>query len=326
MKLNVLWRSNLGKASALTFKSALESDFELAVETDKDKALDYLEWLHILVDGNPTEALLDAPKLEHVIVPYVGINKELRDHLLARPHLKLHNAHFNGAFVAQHAVALLLACANRLIEADLSLRKGDWTIRKDDGFFSMFLPGKTCLLLGYGAIGREIEQRVRCLGMDVIALRRQPQNHSATKEYGPSDLLTALAEADAVMISLPSTPETKGMLNETAFQAMKPGSIVVNVGRGDVINQHALYQALASGRLLGAGLDVWWNYPKDEAARARTFPADAPLHELPNVVMSPHRASLVADWDAASFRDVVQTLNALAGGKNRSQVDPVRGY
>ena len=190
----------------------------------------------------------------------------------------------------------------------------------------MFLPGKTCLLLGYGAIGKEVEARVRGLGMTVSAYRRSPSEDSDIKEYGPDELHSALGEADVVIVSLPSTPETKNLLDEAAIQTMKPGGIVVNVGRGDVIDQHALYNALKSEHLFGAGIDVWWNYPEGEEARAHTYPSEVPLHELENVVMSPHRANQAQEWQLASLKDVCKTLNAIAKGETRNLVEVERGY
>ena len=107
---------------------------------------------------------------------------------------------------------------------------------------------------------------------------------------------------------------------------MKRGSIFINVGRADIIDQYALYDALKSGHLFGAGLDVWWNYPKGKEARKHTFPSDAPLHELTNLVMSPHRAAAVQDWQEGSFIDTAKTINAIAKGKSRNEVDPTKGY
>ena len=323
--MNVLWRSNLAADIAADHRDLFDESIELTVETDKDKAKK-LNGYEVLVDGSPDAALLDAPSLKHVIVPYVGVNDALRENVRSRPHLKLYNSHFNDAFVAQHAVALLLACSNRIVAADISLKQGDWRPRYNDAFESVFLPGKTCLLLGYGAIGKEVETRVRGLGMKVSALRREPSGTSEIKQYGPDELHEALSEADVVVVSLPSTPQTKNLLDEAAFQALKPGGILVNVGRGNVIDQRALYDALKSHHLFAAGLDVWWNYPKDEAERAHTPPADAPLHELPNIVMSPHRANQVQGWELTSLKDVAQTLNALAQGEERNRVDSDRGY
>ncbi len=325
MSLNVLWRSSLAAKLIPQKQDQLNSDIKLIIETDSEKAKAHLNWYEVLVDGAPDESLLDAANLRHVIVPYVGIAEKLRQAILERPHITLHNSHFNDAFVAQHALALMFACSNRIVQADRALRQGDWT-GGTETFESVFLPGKTCLLLGYGAIGRELEWRLKGLGMNATAYRRQPQANSSVKEYGPAELYEALAQADVVIVSLPLTPETRGLLNASAFAAMKTGSILVNVGRGDVIDEKALYEALKADKIFAAGIDVWYSYPKGKEARQGTLPANRAFHELPNVVMSPHRANQYQDWELVSFEDVCKTLVSLLHGEKRNLVDPERGY
>lgn len=328
MPLNVVWRSQLVATHKEQLAALLGDGFQLEAETDKEKLTPYLQDMQILIDGNPSDAALDAPNLRHVIVPWAGISTGLRDKVLVRPQLELYNSHYNAGFVAQHAVALLFACAARLVEADRLLRQGDWRALYDNSFKSLYLPGKTCLLLGYGAIGQRIGEQVRALGMKVTALRRHPDKHGddLSKSYGQDELRRALAEADAIVCSLPHTPKTEGLLAEEAFTAMKKTAVLVNVGRGAVIDQHALYDALKERRILAAGLDVWWNYPENDEARSHTFPADAPLHELSNLVMSPHRATQVADEGDATVIDIAETVKAIARGEARNKVDVEQGY
>jgi phosphoglycerate dehydrogenase-like enzyme len=319
MTLHVLWRANASAKEVANFSFA--EDIHIKVETDATKALEHLQWFDVLVDGNASIELLDAPNLRHVIIPFVGLDPEYRMKLLERPHLKVYNSHYNHTFVAQHALGLLLACASRLIEADQPLRRGDWRNRYDR-LESMFLPAKTCLLLGYGAIGKALEPLLRGLGMKVNTVRRREEGEGRREER----LYEALAQADVVVCSLPGTPETENMLDQKAFAAMKQGSVLVNVGRGSVIDQYALYEALKSKHLLAAGIDVWWNYPKTKEDRAMTLPATAPLHQLPNIIMSPHRANQFAGEDLVRLRDVVQTLETIAQGQERNRVDVEQGY
>jgi phosphoglycerate dehydrogenase-like enzyme len=327
--MNLLWRSSVSAKALESFKQLFPPDIVVKVEPDDKKALEHSSWLNILVDGNAPAELLSAPNLQHVIIPFVGLDPEFRTKLLERPHLKVYNSHYNAAFVAQHALALLLACASRLIEADQALRRGDWNLRYD-GLQSMFLSGKTCLLLGYGAIGKALEPLLRTFGMQISVLKREKGKGKREKGeknvYSSSELYKALSEVDIIVCSLPETPDTHLLLNQKAFAAMKPGSILVNVGRGSVIDQHALYEALKSRHLLAVGLDVWWNYPKDKASRANTLPSDAPLHKLPNIIMSPHRANQFANEDEARLKDLAQTLKAIVSGEERNRVDVVRGY
>ncbi len=324
MSLNVLWRST---NSAKEIKHyAFPNHIQVKLETDATKALEHLDWFNVLIDGNASKELLDAPNLEHVIIPFVGLDPDFRGKLLERPHLKVYNSHYNDTFVAQHMLSLLLACASRLVEADQPLRRGDWRNRYDR-LESMFLPGQTCLLLGYGAIGKAVEPLVRALGMKVSVLKRTKGREKGEENvYSSAQLYEALADADVIMCSLPGTPETDNLLDARAFAKMRQGSILVNVGRGSVIDQYALYEALKSNHLLAAGIDVWWNYPKTKEDRANTLPATAPLHELPNIIMSPHRANQFAAEDSVRLKDVMETLEAIARGEVRNHVDVERGY
>jgi phosphoglycerate dehydrogenase-like enzyme len=322
--LSVLWRSNL--TTELAEKNrGLFREVRFILEPNKEGALEHVDDVDILVDGNPPTELLAGKKLKHVIVPFVGIDPSLREALLTRPHIKLYNSHYNDSFVAQHVLALLFACANRLVEADMTFRKGDWRQRYDR-LDSLYLSGKTCLLLGYGAIGKKLAPVLQSLGMDISVLKRHAVQENNLKVYTTEQLHEALANADVVLCSLPETPETINLLDKAAFAAMKQNSILVNVGRGKVIDQHALYDALKSNHLLAAGLDVWWNYPKNTEARAHTLPADAPLHELPNIIMSPHRANQTLGEEQTRLEDIAKTINAIAKGETRNLVDVERGY
>jgi phosphoglycerate dehydrogenase-like enzyme len=323
-RLKVLWRSSIGSRSATNVPG--DERLEIRVATDRDEADRHRDWTQVLVDGNPRPETLDGASLQHVVVPYAGVSPKLREAILERPHLTLSNSHFNAAFVAQHAIALLLACCNRIVEADRTMRQGDWRPRHDNAFTSLHLGGKTALLLGYGAIGREIEKRLRGFGVKTIVYRRHAAPGAGASEYGPGRLHEALGAADVVMLSLPATPETRGLLDGEALKAIRPGAVLVNVGRGDVIDEWALQEALLSGKLRGAGLDVWWRYPETDTQRSLTLPSTAPLHHLPTVVMSPHRANQVVDWEDAAFRDVLTTLHSLANGEALNRVDPRRGY
>jgi phosphoglycerate dehydrogenase-like enzyme len=322
--LTVLWHTPLS-ANLIENNKALFGDANIILEQDKERALEHQNNIDILVDGHSPAELLDGKKLKHVIVPFVGIEPSLREALLERPHIKLYNSHYNDGFVTQHVLALLFACANRLVEADMIFRKGDWRQRYDR-LDSVYLVGKTCLLLGYGAIGKKLAPMLRALGMNVSVLKRSNSQEENLTVYTTNQLHEALTNADVVLCSLPETPETINLLDRAAFSVMKPNSILVNVGRGKVIDQHALYDALKNKHLLAAGVDVWWNYPQDKEARAHTLPSDALLHELPNIIMSPHRANQTLGEEQARLEDIAKTIQAVAKGEERNRVDVERGY
>ncbi len=148
--------------------------------------------------------------------------------------------------------------------------------------------------------------------MDVLATKRSVTRVTTdpfAEIHPPSALSDLLPRTHALIICLPLTPETEGLIGKAELAALQPNAILVNVGRGPVVDEHALYDALVDGTLHGAGLDVWFNYPPDEAARAHTPAANVPLHELDNIVMSPHRAGLTRDTDRLRMTHLAELLN-----------------
>ena len=322
MATKVIWLD--GKSSPYARELSAPPGLEIRF-LSPEQALAQRDWPQVLVAGNPEEALLDGEALERVIIPWAGVASGLREGARARPHLKVQNSHYNGGMVAQHALALLLACSNRIVAADRLMREGDWGDDLDDRHLGVQLTGKVALLLGYGSIGKALRPLLEALGMEVRAYRRRPEVGADIRQYGEAELHAALAEADAVLVSLPNTPATTGLLGAAELALMKPTAIIVNVGRGPLIDEAALYAALAEERIMGAGIDVWSRYPKGDV-RTGTFPSAFPFQELPNVVMSPHRGNDVQGWPLVAARDVMQTLELLVAGEERNLVDLESGY
>lgn len=200
-----------------------------------------------------------------------------------------------GAPVAEHAITLLLALARRLPDfwrnqsTKLWLRKAEAPIAS--------LEGRTIAIVGFGAIGREAALRAKAFGMRVLGVRRTPTPDALADEmFAVEDLEGALAQADAVLISLPLNDETRNIFNSRTLAACKAGVLIVNVGRGALVDTHALIDALHSGHIGGAGLDVTEPEP---------LPSDHPLWSAPNVLITPHVAGSGSD---ASFRRVADTI------------------
>lgn len=326
--LNVLWR---GRATApavrqLLTEGGIPASLDIRVVTDRASAEAESDWPHVIVDGNPSPALLDGAALTTVIVPFAGINDALRSRALERPHLGVRNSHYNAQMVAQHAAALLLAVTNRVIAADAGLRRGDWGAKGDSSNLGVFLAGKRAVLLGYGNIGRALAPLLTALGMSVSGVTRSGSAPDGLPVVGVADLKQALARADVVVCSLPATPQTVGLIGAAELAALPDQAVVINVGRGPVIDETALYAALASGRLFGAGLDVWYRYPAGPDAREATLPATEAFHELANVVLSPHRADELTGWQQHAVSDVLLTLEDVRSGGRRNLVDLSSGY
>jgi phosphoglycerate dehydrogenase-like enzyme len=184
--------------------------------------------------------------------------------------------------VAEHAMALLLAMARRvpdMVHTILPRRAFDRTLIAPK---ARSLEGATLVIVGYGHIGRELAKRARGFGMRIVSVARTPRPDALQDAALPlTQLHEALAQADAVVVAIALTPETTHLLDAAAFEACKPGTLLVNVARGSVVDQAALVRALHSGRIGGAGLDVTDPEP---------LPASDPLWDAPNVLISPHFA------------------------------------
>jgi phosphoglycerate dehydrogenase-like enzyme len=300
---------------------------------------------HILVAGRPQrDELTASPNLQALIVPWAGIPESTRQLMYGFPAVAVHNLHHNALPVAEHALALLLAAAKFLVPMDRALRRADWRPRYEPNP-SLLLEGKTALVLGYGAIGRKVAALCRGLGMDVIAIRRQGSaGHRPQDTAGPhalagrqplaehrtapiQDLHRLLPQADALLICLPYTDETSGLIGDRELALLPAGAVLVNIGRGPIVEEAALYHALRDGSLYAAGLDVWYQYPPDTDARALTPPSTYPFHELPNVVMSPHRAGGSTQTEGLRAAHLARLLNAAARGEPMpNRVDLDAGY
>ncbi len=280
----------------------------------------------ILVAARPTHAQITAsPHLKTLIIPFAGLPDVTRNLMLNFPHIRVHNLHHNTITAAEHALMLLLAASKRLIPHDRVFRTHDWTPRFEPGAVKL-LHEKTVLILGYGAIGAYLATLCAAFGMKILKVRRTPQT---ADEFSPAQLPDLLPHTDILMVCVPLTPETRGMIGKNELQLLPAGAILVNIARAEVIEEAALYEALHKGHLHSAGLDVWYNYPPDETLRSHTPPSSYAFHELENVVMTPHRAGFLNDPSLEQWRmeHLAELLNAAAHGEPMSnRVNIELGY
>jgi phosphoglycerate dehydrogenase-like enzyme len=184
------------------------------------------------------------------------------------------------------------------------------------------LEGATLGVVGYGEIGRATAKLAHAFGMKVLALRRR---HGLSEKdplldgvYPPDQLGEMLAACDYVLVAAPNTPETQGMMNAAAFARMKPSAVIVNVGRGPVIDEKALIEALESKQIRGAGLDVFETEP---------LPAGHPFYGMQNVLVSPHCADHTVDWLQKAMRKFVDNYKLFEAAQPLDNiVDKKAGY
>lgn len=218
--------------------------------------------------------------------------------------------------ISEHILALMLAFARKLPDAVRAQAKGMWV--EVDGLGE--LAGKTMLLIGVGAIGKYTAHIAAALGMRVVGLRRNPgkQIPGIDRMVGKEQLYQVLPEADFVVLTIPLTHETRHMIDEKAFKAMKQSAFIVNIGRGATIDEAALILALQNGQIAGAGLDVFEKEPLSE---------DSPLWKMENVIITAHYSGNTPHYDQRAFEIFIDNLKRYTTGvPMRNLVDKKRGY
>jgi phosphoglycerate dehydrogenase-like enzyme len=219
--------------------------------------------------------------------------------------------------LADWTAAVLLHFAFDLGRVIRQQQQGLW-----QPFIGTSLEGRTLGIVGYGEIGSAASSRARTFGMKIVAMRRRRElfdGDSLVDEFFESrDLKSMLAVSDYVLVALPLTSETRGLLGEAEFASMKPSSVLINVGRGPVIDESALVRALQSGALRGAALDVFTVEP---------LPAGHPFWTMSNVLLSPHTADHVEGFLIPAFECFTENLKRFLSGLPLSNiVDKHAGY
>ena len=183
--------------------------------------------------------------------------------------------------MAQHTFALLLALTDRVHEYNATVAQGDWIRSRTFSYFNiplMELCGKTIGIVGYGAIGRRVGDMARAFGMKVLVHGRRPISDTDVEQVPFEELLR---RSDIVTMHCPLNADSEGMMDAAAFAAMKEGAIFINTSRGGLVDERALRDALDSGHLMGAGVDV---------LQVEPMTADCPLYGAPRCVITPHIA------------------------------------
>lgn len=223
---------------------------------------------------------------------------------LLPPQCTLANCFGHEQAIAEYVIAALLLRHVPLAQADQDLRQQRWTywaghraaLRTEMG-------AQTLGLLGFGHIGQTIAERAKAFGMRVHVANRSPIVHPGVDQSWTLDgLQPFMASADAVVVSLPLTDGTRGLVDAQALAAMRAGALLLNVGRGAVVDEKALYEALASRQLGGAVIDTWYQYPS--AGQSGCAPSQYDFAALDNVVMTPH----MSGWTEGTVRRRQATL------------------
>ncbi len=208
--------------------------------------------------------------------------------------------------VANHAIMLLLTMARKLWHVQENARNGNWSV---EGIGSIKrLSESTVGLFGFSSMARDVASKLKGFGVRLLA--HDPYVDEETmKEFGAEkvDFETLISESDYISIHAPLTDETRGVFSREALGKMKPSAYIINTSRGRIIDQEALYDALVSGQLAGAGLDVLWNEPPQES--------DMKLFELPNVIITPHSAYYSDEAQEQQIKICAQDVGKILRGE-----------
>lgn len=289
----------------------------------------------ILVAGTPDREQLQASTaLRALVIPWAGVPVPTRDLLMEFPHIAVHNIHHNALPVAEMAVTLMLAASKFIVPSDRTFRANDWSARFLQPDPALLITGKTALIVGYGAIGKQVGRMCQGLGMHVQVIRRHLPSAQAKNEqpegieqFTPDALHSLLPGTDVMLICVPLTPETRGLIGEKELALLPPHAILINVSRAEIVDEAALYTALKDKTLYAAGLDVWYRNPSNESEAAGFAPSAYPFSEFDNVVISPHRAGHASEAEQLRMEYLADMLNTAARGEPMpNHIDVQTGY
>ncbi|MDH6622425.1 phosphoglycerate dehydrogenase-like enzyme [Streptomyces sp. LBL] len=294
-------------------------DWLAASEWAPERIAATIEDIDVYVGAQLTEdAARRARRLRLVHVVGAGYDGIPLDTL--RPEVTVANTHHHGRSIAEHVLMCVLMLSRRVLTADQELRAGRWrNVAVDSALpFGNTLRGRRVGIIGFGETGTEIGRLCQAVGLGVRAVRRDPSarlpDGLRPDWVGGTDRLPQLlAESDIVVVTVPLGPATRGLIGPAELAAMGRHCLLVNVARGPVVQEEALYEALCAGTIAGAALDVWWAGPPHAPSRL-------PFHTLPNVVMTPHNSGHTEETFEARATEIAANIVRLEQGSRLTNV------
>lgn len=290
---------------------------------DAERAQSELSRLDAVVANGLPEGFLEAAtSLKALFLPIAGVN-HLPTAALHERGIRVFNSHGNASQVAERALALTLAFYGRVVEFHRDLEEGLWHgfwVGKgvEDQWSSLY--GRKACIFGAGAIGTALARLLKAFDCRVTAYRRRPEAGlpEGFDRLEPS-LEKAVADNELLFVALPLTPSTKGLFSKELLMSAR-GKFLVNVGRGEVIDEEGLYLSLRDGILMGAAIDTWYVYPQGGSTHGE--PSRFPINHLKNVILSPHVAGSAKESAQSNVDQTLENLRIwLEGGVCPREVD-----
>ncbi len=318
-------------------RTTVPDHLQIAHSTDRDVIGPMLDDIEVIVGSFPRDLLTQCPKLRWMQQWSAGADWLMEHPDVQKMDFVLTNASgVHAVPISEHIFAFLLAFARHIPQAVRAQREHIWIAngKQSDGISGLDsdslstledtdmleLAEKTLLLLGIGAIGERTAKLADAFDMRVIGVRHSPENSAPHVEQmvGNDELLDVLPAADFVVITLPLTPQTRGLFDAEKIGAMKESAYLINIGRGEIVDEEALVEALQNKRIAGAGLDVFVQEP---------LPQESPLWGMENVIVTSHYAGLTPRYDERAFNIFINNLRRYRDGEElRNVVDKEMGY
>ncbi|TQV80825.1 2-hydroxyacid dehydrogenase [Denitrobaculum tricleocarpae] len=309
-------RKAVGKITQL--REFLTTDWDVIgcvpEETPEAQLREWALEARAMVSGRPDSTLPQLPKLEVFQIPFAGYDWITPDELPAG--CTFCNAYEHEPAIAEYILLAMLEWEIGLCKVSSKFRQESWQGRTAGaGPTHGELKGKTVGILGYGHIGREVARRASAFGMRIVAIANssKPAQDGIDWLGTHKDLERLLSESDYLAICCPLNEQTRDLINSDAFAAMKSNAVILNVARGPIVNEEALFNSLKSGSIRGAVIDVWYQYPTPDDPSVR--PSAFPFHELDNVIMTPHNSGWTEETIERRWRFVAANLDRLARGE-----------
>ncbi|KQC14040.1 MAG: hypothetical protein APR63_06370 [Desulfuromonas sp. SDB] len=299
-------------------------------KTDPETLMKLAPHAQVMVGWKPFPQLLEkARQLKLFINPGAGVQHLIS--LFQQVNLKrkviLTNCHGNAYFTAQHGVALLLALTNKIILHHKLMIQGKWRSGDQQGA-SIPLKYRKIGLLRFGAVNQKIHRFLSGYDNSWFVLKRKwDKQKYPFKTFTPSQLKLFLRSIDILFIAIPQTRYTINLISKPELELLGTDSLLVNISRGSIVNEADLYYSLKNNKIKGAAIDVWYDYKPEPDTEQRKYPYSFPFHQLPNIVLSPHRGASPFD-NLERWNDVIENIRRFADRQSEllNIVDLDQGY
>ena len=312
--MRILLNGSLARQGADHLRRRFGSAIVVLEPEDEAQPADALAAADVLVTMAFDRELPPAPQLRLIQLPVAGLDAV--DLGAVPPGCRVCNVFEHEIGISEYVLAAMLHFTVGLAGRDQRFKAGSWTDSpRLAAPFRPELAGKTVGCIGYGHIGRAVAHRARGFGLRLMAIAARPRPLEPAPDWlgGPAELARLLEAADFVVVACPLDETTRGLIGKAELARMKPGAVLINVARGSIVDEDALFAALRERTIGGAVLDTWFRYP--EGAGEMLRPSRHPFHELDNVVMTPHCSGWTEGVMARRFAVIGDNPERLQAGR-----------